>query len=83
MILEKEDLLGSTKSKSCLFGPEKKFFRPVARSFSFLDSGFFFAAENLCEKFSREYLFKLIPEGTAQQQNCLKIGRNLCHDYGR
>jgi len=36
-----------------------------------------------CEKFFREYLFKLIAEGIAQQQNCLKIGRNLCHDYGR
>jgi len=73
---------GPDKVRIFFSGP-KKSSEPRRKSFSFLDSKFFFRARNPCEKFFREYLFKLIEEGIVQQQNCLKIGRNLCHDYGR
>jgi len=38
--------------------------------------------EKIRREFFLEYVFKLILAGTAQQQNCLKIGPYHCHDCG-
>jgi len=42
----------------------------------------FFPEKKIGRKIFWEYVFKLIVAGIAQQQNCLKIGRNLCHGCG-
>jgi len=61
---------------------QNDFVSAVANYFSFIDLKFFFRGKNSTTKFFWEYIFKLIVEGIAQQQNCLKIGRNLCHECG-
>jgi len=61
---------------------QNDFVLAVANYFSFIDLKFFFPGKNLTTKFFWEYIFKLIDAGIAQQQNCLKIGRNPCHECG-